>query len=114
MTMEMRCPCGEAELVEPDPWNWAEAIGLAMAFLAHLEEAEHDVAELKAILASTRELLERWGTRALLAEHGHPVIAPSKTFVPGFYLAPKVTRAENWTGKPEQVLPPREKGADPP
>jgi hypothetical protein len=32
----------------------------------------------------------------------------------GGYLAPKVTRAENWTGKPEQVLPPREKGADPP
>jgi hypothetical protein len=101
MTMELRCLCGKAELVEPEPWNWNEAIGRAIVFMDHIEHNQHSPAENDSALARLRDLLEGWRARVLLTERGYSVLP----FSTGGNLMTPWTRAENRTGRPEAVLP---------
>jgi hypothetical protein len=103
MTMDIRCLCGKAELVEPEPWDWAEGIGRVLVFMEHLVQGEHEPVEIDSALARLRDLLEGWRARALLSERGYQVTPYER----GGHLGPKVTRAENRTGKDEQVVPVR-------
>jgi hypothetical protein len=66
MTMKLRCRCGKAELVEPEPWNWDEAFEQAVVFIRHIAYGEHSPIEHDAALMQLGDLLEVWRARACL------------------------------------------------